>query len=193
MGGGNKYLGLIPHDLVYFQTHFIGEPMPEDWTLPPVEISGKSKKLGDFVIWMLTAPVVSEKAKNVLESAFKSELQFLPFHSIKGKLYFAMNVTCLVKDLLDVAKSDIHYGDDGKRIISIDRAVFKKPMPENLPPIFKLSVNPSDIFVTQPFVDLVIEQKLTGLSLADPRQNQLKLILKGQDLNVVPGIINKNK
>ena len=114
---------------------------------------------------MLTAPVVSEKAKNILESAFKNELQFLPFHSIKGKLSFAMNVTCLVKDLLNMTKSDIHYGDDGKRIISIDRAVFKKPLPESLPPIFKLSINPSDIFVTQPFVDLVIEQKLTGLSL----------------------------
>jgi hypothetical protein len=189
VGGGNRYIGLIPHELAYFQTHFIGRPMPIDWVPPPVTISGKSKKLSDFVIWMLTAPVVSEKARIALESAFNDYVQFLPFHHIKDKPYFVMNVTCLVENLLDVSSSDISYGSDGKRILNINRAVFKQPLPEQLPPIFKLAIDPTDIFVTQAFADLAIKYKLTGLSLSEPGVDGLKLILKGQDPNVVPGIV----
>jgi hypothetical protein len=82
----NNYLSLIPHDLSYFNSHFIGKPMALDWFAPPVVIDGKSKKLPDFMSWMTSAPVVSEKAKIALSPCLDGFAQFLPFHDIKEKI-----------------------------------------------------------------------------------------------------------
>lgn len=191
---GNKYLGLIPHDLNYFHTHFIGKPMPLDWIPPQVTLSGKSKKLPDFASWMTCAPVVSEKAKQALEPILNSYVQFLPFHEIKEKKFYAMNVIHVESHLLDVGKSDISYSmTEPKFALSLRRAFFVEPLPSELPPIFKIFASPrtvfGDIFVTKQFADIAIEHKLTGIALADPQQNSLKFVLAGKSQNVVPGII----
>jgi hypothetical protein len=59
----SRNLSLKPGDLDYFQTHFVGVPMRENWKPPPLKIDGKSLRLRDFVSWMIGAPVISEKAK----------------------------------------------------------------------------------------------------------------------------------
>lgn len=190
---GKKYLGLIPHDLGYFNYHFNGARMSSDWTLPPLSLSGKSKKLPDFVGWMRCAPVVSEKAMRALAPDLNEFVQFLPFHEIKGKKFYAMNVLHVENDLLDLNKSEILFGSDElKRVLSLDRVTFASPLPGNLPPIFKVSVRGQvlgDIFVTRTFADLAIEHKLTGIALADPYQNPLKMVLAKMSMNVVPGVI----
>ena len=82
----------IPHDLRYFDRHFNRAPMGDAWELPPVSVHGKIYKAADFVVWMLRAPVVSQKAKDALEALLAGSVEFLPFHSIKGASYFAVNV-----------------------------------------------------------------------------------------------------
>jgi hypothetical protein len=193
--GGVKYVGLIPHDLTYFQSHFNGRPMASDWVPPPTKLLGKSKKLADFVSWMKCAPVVSERAMRVLEPALQGCVQFFPFHEIKGRNYFAMNVICVDRRLLDKARSKILYvGDENDHAIAVREATFIDPLPPKLPPIFKISLAGGnvlgDIYVTRAFAEVAIGHKLTGIALSDPSQSPMKLALNAQPLNVVPGIVN---
>ncbi len=90
-----KRLSLIPHDLRYFNTHFNCRSLQSEWEVPPVTIYPKSYKVADFVGWMLMAPVVSDRTKQIITSALKVEVEFLPFHSLKGRPYYAMNVMSL--------------------------------------------------------------------------------------------------
>jgi len=85
----------VPHDLRYFNTHFVCQPMRTDWHIPPAELIGKSYKAPDFVLWMQRAPVISLRAKEVLDGLCVGLVEFLPFHSIKSKPYFAANVLSL--------------------------------------------------------------------------------------------------
>jgi hypothetical protein len=82
----------IPSDLSYFHCHFICEAMAHAWELPSVTLDGTSYKATDFVSWMLRAPVVSEKAKNAMAGICEGLVEFLPFHPVKGRAYWAVNV-----------------------------------------------------------------------------------------------------
>jgi hypothetical protein len=192
--GGVKYLGLIPHDLAYFGRYFKGRPMAPNWAPPPIELSGRSKKLPDFVSWMKSAPVVSEKARSTLEPILRGCVQFFDFHEIKAKRYFAMNVICVERALLDLPRSKILYADDQRKLaIAVKEAVFVDPLPPKLPPMFKLAIAKQDalgdIYVTQEFAAAAVRYKLTGLELSDPSQDSFKRHVNGHPLNVVPGII----
>lgn len=185
--GGRRFLGLIPHDLAYFNEHFIGELIPTPWTPPSVELSGKSKKLPDFISWMRSAPVISERARCALEPLVGASVQLLPFHSLKGKPYYAMNVLEVQHNLLDLDRSDVdRFTTDGS-IMAINRAVFRYPLPPGLPPIFKLGEGTGDIFVTMEFAELAVQQQLTGLSLLSPEQDPLLLLLGREPLNEYSG------
>lgn len=191
---GNKYLGLIPLDLDYFHAHFIGKPMPQEWSAPPVTVSGKSKKLPDFVSWMTKAPIVSERAKLALSPVVSDYVQFFPFHDVKGKKFYAMNVTHVETEILDLERSEIAYSStEPKVVLMIERAFFVEKLPANLPPIFKISILPNevegDVFVTKTFAEVAIEAKLTGIALADPQQDSFKSVLANKSQNVVPGIV----
>jgi hypothetical protein len=87
-----RRFSFIPHDLSYFHSHFICEPMSDCWHLPPVMRHGTSYRAADFVLWMLRAPVVSERAKDALSQLCADLVEFLPFHPIKGAAYFTVNV-----------------------------------------------------------------------------------------------------
>jgi len=56
------------------------------------------------------------------------------------------------------------------------------------PRIFKLSHERNSIFVSNNFADVVIDNKLTGLALVDPRKNIYKINALGGDLNDVAGV-----
>ncbi|MGZ3173512.1 MAG: hypothetical protein ACXWJC_10835 [Croceibacterium sp.] len=88
----NRRFSFIPDDLRYFKTHFVCEPMAYSWELPPVTPDGTSYKAADFVLWMIRAPVISERAKDALSNLCAGLVEFLPFHPIKGRPYFAVNM-----------------------------------------------------------------------------------------------------
>jgi hypothetical protein len=88
----NKRISFSPIDLTYFRYNFICESLRNKWTIPPVTVLGKSYKAADFVLWMQRAPVISEKAKDALSDICGDLVEFLPFHAIKGKSYFVLNV-----------------------------------------------------------------------------------------------------
>jgi hypothetical protein len=185
--GGSRFLGLRPHDLSYFNVYFNGGEIETPWSPPPIAISGKSKKLPDFVSWMMGAPVVSESAKDALLTLVGDTVQFLPFHALKERPYYALNVVEVLHNLLDEAQSEFsRFSSDGT-IFSIDRAVFLEPLPKTLPPIFKLGEGTGAIFVTTPFAELVVERQLTGVQLLAPSQHILRLTLGKEALTAYPG------
>ena len=183
---GNDPDLVIRTEIDYFQTHFVGEPM-SNWKPPPVRIQGKSKRLRDFVSWMNSAPVLSLKAKDCLDALIGPHCQLFPLIELRRKQYYAVNVTTLV-DCLDTAKSEILYAsDEPGHILAIDCYVFKPgPGPS---PIFKLPQYDGAVFVTRPFVDAVIAGGLRGAVFADPTRNELEKLVRGEPLNVVPGVL----
>ena len=66
--------------------------MASGWQIPPAKLIGTSYKPADFVIWMVMAPVVSERAKDALAGICAGLAEFLPFHPIGRHSYFALNV-----------------------------------------------------------------------------------------------------
>ena len=115
-----RRFAFIPHDLRYFQDHFVCQPMSTDWEVPPVQVIGKSYKSADFVSWMQRAPVVSPRAKAALANVRSGLIEFLPFHPIKGVEHFAINVLSL-DDRKPIHKthpqSVIFVNDDFGRIL----------------------------------------------------------------------------
>lgn len=189
--GGKKHLGLIPHELAYFNSHFMGQPMPVSWKPPPAEIDGKSKKAADFIDWVRGAPVLSKKAVDVLGPVVGASAQFLPFHDIKGKPYFAMNVVALESGLLVESQSDILYtSGEPRRLLKLKKAAFAADAKPKSP-MFKVSLHGDvwdDIFVTEPFAQAIVSHALTGVALADPMSDPMDFILAGKSPNVVPGV-----
>jgi hypothetical protein len=189
--GGKRNLGLVPHELGYFNAHFNGEPMPSDWTPPPAEIDGKSKKAADFISWMRGAPVVSKKAMDALLPIVGASVQFLPFHAIKGKAYFAMNVVAIERALLDAARSDIVYGPvEPRRPLTLKKAVFHAGVVPATP-VFKAALQGhvfADVFVTLSFAQAVVIHALTGAALADPASDPMRFALAQKSPNVVLGV-----
>ena len=188
----NKYMSVKARDLDYFKRHFVGVPL-ENWSPPPMEVDGKSKKLADFAAWTIASPLVSKRAKNALCDVLAGHAEFLPFHTIKGRNFFAMNVISIDAGILDISKSDIWYSSaEPRKALSMRTAVFVDPLPKVLRPIFKVAVGDTvfaDIFVSRPFVETAVKERLSGFSLADPGEEALGSILDNRSQNVVPGIV----
>lgn len=189
LAGGQRNLGVRPGNVDFFLDHFVGRRMTTEVKFPTMEYSGKSKRLRDFVSWSHQAPVVSERARDVLAELCGDDVQFIPFARLKRKPYFALNVLRLIS-VIDREKSDGITVPGTTRKFSLTAIVFKDNRPLTLPPVFKDPDNLGEVFVTKPFAKAVIEHELTGLWLADPAQDQFKLIVRGIDPNVVPGVIN---
>jgi hypothetical protein len=181
------YLQGYIRDHAYWERYFHAESMPEDWELPPLEILGKSKKLGDCVGWMLQAPIVSERARTVLEPIVGADVQFVRFHDLRGKPYYGMNVLRVERDYLDVERSKCNRRPDGDIVVCM-QYVFRASLSSELPAIFKIHPE-SGVFVTRRFAEAIVEHKLTGFCLQDPGQNAFALMGKGLPLNAYPGLL----
>lgn len=172
----------------YFRSHFVAEPMLSDWCPPPIRIEGKSKRLRDFVSWMNSAPVVSEKGRQALEPLLSGHCELLPLIELRGKPYYALNVLTKV-DCLDHANSQILYAnDDPMHILRIKSYGFNEDQVPPDIPIFKIPDDVGSVFVTRTFVDAVIASELRGASFEDPRSDPFGKIARGEPLNVVPGL-----
>lgn len=185
----SRNLSLIPRELDYFQTHFVGKAMRDDWRPPPVKVYGKSLRLRDFVSWMVQSPVVSEKAKNTLDPVIGDLVEFLPLVELKRQHYFAMNVIKLV-DCLDRNESKIVFSPNRtNEILSIKTYHFVPSRVEDCA-VFKLPDAPSVVFVRQSFVNVVIRSRLTGAKFADPAENPWRGVMRGESCNVIPGVLD---
>ena len=185
---GKDNLGVSPVDLTWFCDRFDAKPMDEDWQPLPLELIHKSKKLRDFVSWMICAPLVSQRARDAIEALCPGAVQFLPFHALKGKPYFAMNVL-QTAEVLDFEASDVLRSDDTGEVFHVNACAFVPGLSEQLPPLFKDPRYPSEVFVTERFARMAIELGLTGLALSDPTVNRFYKIVRGIPPNVYPGII----
>jgi len=163
--------------------------MKQNWRRPPAEVRGKTLRLKDFVGWMFQVPVCSERAKLALEPIISHCAEFLPLILIRGINYYAINVVKVV-DCLDKKRSEVAYYDHNpKKIMAIHSYVFLKNKIENVP-IFKVpELDSSTVFVTQKFVDVIIANKLTGVSFADPSINRWDYVLGKREPNKVAGVL----
>ena len=144
----------IPHSLFYFHDHFCCEAMAASWAPPPVQAVRKRAKPVDFLSWMLRAPVVRERVRDILTDFCGEDLEFLPFYiTARGEALFAVNVLTT-----DTRK-----------------------------PVFKKDKN-SQVYARHEFGVLACQHGFTGLALADPHANNLRKIVRGQDINVFPGL-----
>jgi hypothetical protein len=170
--------------LKYFQNHFVGRSMIVGWQAPEIDArAGRGKRIPDFVSWMLTAPVISPRARQVLEPLIAPHVEILPLLKLRGSDLWAVNVMTLV-DCLDEDRSEVAYSPDDGRIMNVVTFGFKEHCVPDVP-IFKLASYPADVFVTRSFVDQVLAAGLHGAAFGDPAVNPFPLILKGKSLNVV--------
>jgi hypothetical protein len=164
--------------------------MKTGWQQPSVDIISRNRKNRDFLSWDFSAPVVSDRARNVLEPLIGAECEFLPLTTIRGELYHALNVINVV-DCLDHAVSDIaFFSSNPSKIMSIESFIFHEDRIPDTTIIFKIPESLCDTpFVSKTFVDAVIDHKLTGAAFGDPAANIVHKIVRGEPLNVVPGIL----
>ena len=178
----NGYIG----SATYWSENFAGRRMPKNWQAPPLDGVSKSKKLGDSFGWVLQVPVVSARARDVFEPIVGDDVQFLFFHEIRSKLYYAINVLC-IEDYQDHERSEGAPRADGTKPVA-SRYIFKENLPAELPPIFKTHPE-SNVFVTHRFVQAIVDKKLTGFSLQDPGEDAIRLIAKGLPLDSYHGLL----
>jgi len=170
--------------LDFFGDHFVGRPMAAAWTPPTISARGGRRRTPDFVSWMLSAPVISGRAKEALAALLAPHAEILPLPAIHGHELHAVNVLRLV-DCLDEAGSQITYtSNEPRRIVNVFAFALRKGCVPDVP-IFKLAAYPVDVFVTRPFVDVVRDAKLTGAAFADPKVNPFPLLRDGRSVNVV--------
>jgi hypothetical protein len=174
--------------LDYFRDHFVGQSMKADWQPPAIDVrAGQRRRVPDFVSWMLSAPVITLRARLALEALIAPHAEILPLATVRGVELYAVNVLTLV-DCLDERRSQIVYSPDKPhRIVNVLSFALKD---DRLPdaPIFKLTSYPNDVFVTGAFVDLVRGAGLVGAAFADPSVNPLPLLMQGRSVNVVEGL-----
>jgi len=190
----DKAFGLQPTDLYYFNEYFRGKPLPADWTPPAYKIRGTSYKINDFISWMLSAPVVSEKARDALLPVVDGFAEFRPMGVFRKTPYFVMNVY-FTADCLDFEFSEILYApDEPRKILDIERFRFRK---EAIPdaPIFMEANHPGDIFVKNPVVACIRKHGLTGAALLDPSVSPFDIMMQVDyvDASVGCNVENSNQ
>jgi hypothetical protein len=141
-----------------FNTH----PIAGAWRT--VEISAadaddSTARFGDYTL-LGTIPVFSLRALEVLAPVLKENGEVLPLRYRRGE-FLAYNVT-RVLDALNEEESLIERFPSSGRVMSISRYVFLDDFVQDAW-IFKIPQQPrAFVFVTQRFVDLVEQSRLTG-------------------------------
>jgi hypothetical protein len=167
---------------------FRGRPLRRRWVAPEVEITAKSKAAGDGLCWSGGPPVVSEHARDVLSSLLRGHAEFLPLLTLRRRAFFVLNVTRRI-DCLNEQRSDVvYYPDAPSRIMNAHSFRFHTDRLEPVP-AFVCSSYPRPTFVTKPFVELVVRERLRGFQFADPKADPFRAILAGVSANVVAGAL----
>ncbi len=173
----------------YFQHNFNRKPLGEGWISPPINIINKNRRVRDFVSFSLSVPVISVKAKFALASAIEKQCEIVPLLELKGVQYYAINVLNVI-DCFDIENADVTWAPDlPKRVSRIRSHAFHLDrIPEDTT-IFKIPGRATSlVYVTQQFIDIVIDNNLRGADFWDPAQDNLIQAALGKPLNVVPGL-----
>lgn len=131
------------------------------WT--PQEVVGRVRRFNDYPCVNLAIPAFSRRAVDALRDFLAPNGELLPLVSSIGE-YYAYNITT-VADILDEEKSEFDWltglPRDVTNIWEIDRY---ECVPEKMAgqSVFRLAEKPTSVFVTQPFVDRVMEYDLKG-------------------------------
>lgn len=177
----NRYLCVQQLDLRFFNDRFDGQLLGEKWSSPDYDILNRSKNVADFTSWQIGSRsfLISSRAVGLLRPLVSNKVEFLPFATIKGTELFAVNV-CDTVPVIDWRRSICNAH-------TIDRIALL-PTPVQLPLLFKDPDLPSYTFASDALGELAIENRLTGLQLADPEKNRLRQIVRGEQINEFPGL-----
>ncbi len=140
----------------------------ESWTPLSVEVLRDNKfnrnlPPSDFPRLVAAILVFSPRAVNILRGMLEENGEILPLSCNEGE-YYAFNVTTFV-DALDESNSEVKRFKDGG-IMRVLRYVF---FPDKLrgASIFKIPQFPRQVFVTDKFRKVVIDNKLLGFEFVD--------------------------
>lgn len=162
--------------LLYFRDRFDGRSMKDGWMPPDLAFSKARSAPKDFVSWMLCAPVVSDRARTVLEPLARGGVEFLPMFRRGKRDFFAMNVIDTTPHL-DLERSRIEYADDAQTAFLIVRAAVFEFGNAKAPPIFKIRQQPSDVFFNHDVATAVREHDLSGAYFLDPARDGIARVL----------------
>jgi hypothetical protein len=138
--------------------HFEVARLAGGWV--PPEVKGTVSKVNHYPCINLGIPALSSYAVQSLKHLLVGNGEILPLRSHSGDFYF-FNVTT-VADVLDVENSALSWLKPG---IIAGQISFHSFVPTALDKlsIFRIPQKPSQIFVTQRFVDVAFESQLTGM------------------------------
>ena len=161
----------------HFEATFLGQSMQPHWkglTLYPNIDPGKPEN--DFMMCLSSAAyVLSSQAANIMSRIRNKGFELLEV-TVHGrtKPYYILNVDT-VADCLDKQRSKMLYAsDDPQKLLLVERLHF---VPTRIPDVatFKVPEVRNRFFVTKPFVDVVLETKLTGIYFEDPVKEEFGL------------------
>ncbi len=150
--------------------------MPKDiptkgrnWTVPrlasqwtPQKVEGRVRPSNDYPCVDMTIPAFSRKAVDALKDMLEANGELLRLESKIGE-YYAYNVTT-VADVLDRDLSKIKWYSGGSVVANeIKKYVCNSERLKDLS-IFRIIEKPSSTFVTQTFVDRVLQCNLQGFN-----------------------------
>lgn len=146
------------------ETDFTGESKLPLWT-PPVMFTNKKKKKSDFPSYLSGKPVISGKAKDILEPYLEKEVEFLPL--VHPSLEFSIiNVTNIL-DCVDYNRSVMKLTSKGTFAGYINLVFDFSKIPDDTY-ILKIKETATFCeFVTEAFKDLVELHGLKGLDFSE--------------------------
>ena len=161
LGGGGRLVQDFGTDNI--KTHgraWWVPPLAPRWTPQPV--IGRVRSFNDYPCVNLLIPAFSRRAVDALRDFLEPNGELLPLVSGVGE-YFAYNITT-VADILDQERSEFEWLDEAKTFLSIFDILRYECLAERLDglSIFQIPERPSMTFVSQIFVDRVIERELQG-------------------------------
>ncbi|TNO97345.1 imm11 family protein [Bacillus sp. CD3-1a] len=158
-------------DKKYFKTSFNSMvSLSDSWTPKFIEVTDEGKSSDSPIFWGKSGvQIISEKAKNVLESMVADNIEFLPLiHKQTNKKYYAMHVL-RVLEALDTNKT-IFDKLNSCLIIGCKKFVFI-PYVVQQEPIFKLNINgkvhPNYLLVSDQFKHAILESELKGFQFTE--------------------------
>lgn len=152
-----------------FQENFRGEPMEKAWSTVQVE-TFKEGPESDFPEGLLSPPVFSEEAVQVLQPLMQGKVELLPLITEKGKKYYAGNVLNVI-DGIDEKNTEVKRSRSGA-IMKYNKFSFHQGVVEGQD-IFKVlhleNKNPMNtkVFVSDQFRDKVLESGLKGFDFIE--------------------------
>lgn len=156
-------------DRKLFMEKFKGIPMLENWAPVQIETFKKGVK-SDFPSGLLSPPVFSERAVQVLGELLKGKVELLPLHTTNNEKYYVGNVINVL-DCIDADHSEVEKFDDGT-IMEYTKYAFIKGAVDG-EDIFIIRVHDSKkilttkVFVSDLFRERVLESGLKGFDFIE--------------------------